>query len=359
MSVAIVGTGISGLTLALRLQRLGIGTTVFADRTLAQHRAGRIATLACRWGDTLDRERALGVAHWDGVAGLAHETVTVRVAGTPWGHVRRLRRPTQSVDFRVYLPALLADYTARGGRVVPAPTCADAAGLDRLTAGHALVVVATGRRSLPALFPLRADRSPFTRPARLLVGGVFAGVTRPDPPGLGVTVHPEGGEIFEQVFLTDRGLATALLVEAVPGGPLEPLARLDPATPAFAAAFLATARQSRMPIAGRIDEGAFGLLGPDDGLVGAITPVVRHGVAALPGGRTALAIGDAWITWDPVAGKGANVGAHCAWVLAGRIAAGGPFDARWAAAAEAAMWAVAGPVWEWTGDFLATAGSAA
>jgi hypothetical protein len=35
---------------------------------------------------------------------------------------------------------------------------------------------------------------------------------------------------------------------------------------------------------------------------------VRAGWAALPGGKYAMAMGDAWVVNDPVTGQGANLG---------------------------------------------------
>ncbi|MDN5852019.1 MAG: hypothetical protein L0K86_04080 [Actinomycetia bacterium] len=355
MSIAIIGTGISGLTLALRLQQLGVDSIIYADRTAAQHRTGRIPNLACRWADTLDRERRLDVAHWDGIAGLGQQTVTWEIAETGWRHVRRLRSPAQSLDFRVYLPTLLEDYCARGGRVVVTEVPAGPADLALLTADAELVVVAGGRGSVPQLFEERPDRAGFTEPRRLLVGGVFRGVTRPDPPGTIVHHVFDGGEIFEQVYLTDRGLATALLIEAVPDGPLVSLASTDPADAAFAPQFLAMARHYGLSVTGRIDARTFGLLGPLEGLRAAIRPLVRHAVATLPDGRTALAVGDAWVTWDPVVGKGANIGSHCAWLVADAIAASGSYTAAWARDVEETMWAHAQPIWDWAKEYLGAA----
>jgi 2-polyprenyl-6-methoxyphenol hydroxylase-like FAD-dependent oxidoreductase len=57
-----------------------------------------------------------------------------------------------------------------------------------------------------------------------------------------------------------------------------------------------------------------------------------------------VAIGDAWITNDPLAAQGANLGSHCAWVAAEAIARARTFDARLGAEIESAMWDFAGPV---------------
>jgi 2-polyprenyl-6-methoxyphenol hydroxylase-like FAD-dependent oxidoreductase len=64
-SIGIVGTGISGLHLALFLQHFGIGSTVYADRTPEQIREGRLPNTVARFEHTRARERQLGVDHWD------------------------------------------------------------------------------------------------------------------------------------------------------------------------------------------------------------------------------------------------------------------------------------------------------
>jgi hypothetical protein len=79
---------------------------------------------------------------------------------------------------------------------------------------------------------------------------------------------------------------------------------------------------------------------------------VRRAHAVLPSGTLALAIGDAWITNDPLAAQGANLGSHCAWVAADAISGGGPFDTRFGAHVEDAMWEFAGPVTEFSNGLL-------
>ena len=57
----------------------------------------------------------------------------------------------------------------------------------------------------------------------------------------------------------------------------------------------------------RIDAATFGLTRPLDLLHGQITPIVRR-VWADVNGTYAIALGDAWITHDPIAAQGANLG---------------------------------------------------
>ena len=146
-------------------------------------------------------------------------------------------------------------------------------------------------------------------------------MTQTDPPTVSFNIVPGAGEIFQQPFLTDRGVVAAVLVEAVPGGPLEPITHNDHAADlsGFAAALLdvidahAPTRRpaSTRPVrSARTARRAARRGHPDS----------AAGWATLPDGRLALAIGDAWIANDPITGQGANIGSHCAWVTADALA---------------------------------------
>src|SRR5690349_1491151 len=65
MRVAIIGSGISGTMLALRLQQLGVETTLFIDRSPEEVRTGRLPNTVGRWHHSLEREHALGIDHWN------------------------------------------------------------------------------------------------------------------------------------------------------------------------------------------------------------------------------------------------------------------------------------------------------
>src|SRR5581483_11485616 len=337
--IGIVGTGISGLQLALYLQSAEIETTVYSPQTAAELRAGRLPNLVFRWAPTLDRERQLDVFDWDDHAiGAMH----VRVAGDPpLGFCGRLSRPACGTDFRIYLPALLARYESRGGRVVGGP-CGPR-DLGRLAERHDLVVVAAGRDGFGGVFPRDPARSPHERPARHLCAGLYRGVTWPEPAGIELVLVPGGGEIFQLCFHSFEGPVTALSVEAVPGGPLDRLSHLDQAAnpAAFEAALLGLLESAAPSIRARIDRSAFGLTRREDLVQGRLVPVVRRAWAALGDGKHALAVGDAWILNDPIAAQGANLGSRCAFLVGEAIAAGGPYDEVFCRRVEERMWEAA------------------
>jgi hypothetical protein len=63
--IGIVGAGIAGLHLGLFLQQHNVDVTLYSERTPEQIRASQIANLVIRFDHTRQRERTLGVDHWD------------------------------------------------------------------------------------------------------------------------------------------------------------------------------------------------------------------------------------------------------------------------------------------------------
>jgi hypothetical protein len=258
---------------------------------------------------------------------------------------------TRFVDFRIYLARLLEDYLQRGGDLVvgPEPVAAALAA----SAGYDLVVVAGGR-DVSGVFPRDPARSPYETPQRLLCAGTFRGIAFPDPLGLSFNISPGAGEVFQSPVFSFDGRVSGVLFEGVPGGPFEHLVSMryedDPA--AFEAEVLELFRAHAPSIYERVDRTEFGLTRPVDLLQGAITPTVRKGWSRLDSGTYALAVGDAWVVNDPLTGQGANLGSHCAWVVAEAILADTAYDDLFCRQVEARMWDMAGPVTEWSNAFL-------
>jgi 2-polyprenyl-6-methoxyphenol hydroxylase-like FAD-dependent oxidoreductase len=350
--VGIVGAGISGLHLALRLQHLGVPTVLYAERGPDEIAKGRPSNLVVRFGHTRERERVIGVSHWD-QAELDIHGINVSAETSPsLGFFGRLSRPASGVDFRVYLPQLIHDYLGRGGRfemVTP-----DAATIDRLAQRHEVMVVATGRRAFEDLFPRDAARSPYSSPQRALCAGLFRGIAPSDPSWVHFQMMPNVGEIFSTKLVSLDGPIHGMVIEALLGGPLEPLSQLDyNETPAeFERRLLELLAEHAPPLRQRIDAAEFGLARPIDLLQGGITPTVRKGWAQLSGGRCALALGDAWVLNDPIAGQGANLGSACAFALAELISAGGPFGEEFCRRAEKELWRLAEPIVSWSNAAL-------
>ena len=209
-----VGTGIAGLQLGLLLQQRGISTTIYADRTPEQHRAGRILNNVVRFGHTRERERALGVNHWDS-SGPDLTSVSLAVGGEhPLGFVGHLSQPASYVDMRLYQATLMEDFAARGGDVVFGTVQAE--DLTRLSARHNLIVVASGRGSLAELFSRASPHiRPMIGPQRSLCLGFFTGMMA-DPHDVAFAIAPGQGEVFQTTTYSFGGNQTALLLRPSP-----------------------------------------------------------------------------------------------------------------------------------------------
>src|SRR5262249_35492294 len=149
------------------------------------------------------------------------------------------------------------------------------------------------------------------------------------------------GELFDAPLNAIDGPRPALTFEAIPGGPLEPLVRRpydqDPA--GFNQEVMAGLREHFPTVYARVAPDEVGVTGPMDILQGALRPCVRRPYTALPGGRWAVAIGDAHATHDPVAAQGVNAASVGAFILGDLIEEDGFFDERFCRKLDARLWA--------------------
>lgn len=355
-SIGIVGSGIAGLHLALYLQKQGIEATLYSDRSADEIRGGRLPNTVALMGATRARDTALGTNHWS-ESGHGTWGMSIRIEGSPPLAFRaELTQPALFIDMRVYLPRLMADFQERGGSIEI--TKGRPEDVAELAAGHDLMVVASGRAGLTEMFPRLPERSPYHEPQRRLFAGLFRGIRHVSPFAMTFNIVPGHGEVVEDQYLTLDGVTSGLLIEAIPGGPLDHVTRLryedDPA--AFDAAVLAIVRDYAPDTYARTDPATFGLTRALDTLAGGFTPTVRRGWAPLRGGRLAMAVGDAHITHDPLTGQGANAASRGAWslgeLLVAHARAGGSFDEAFCADAEAHLWEDARSVTEWSNAFL-------
>jgi 2-polyprenyl-6-methoxyphenol hydroxylase-like FAD-dependent oxidoreductase len=326
--IGIIGAGVSSLHLGLYLRAHDVPVTIYADKDAHQVEEGRLLNTVAHHHHTLDRERKLGVHHWDeAVHGYAchHHFISgpnVRFQGD-------FERPSCCIDYRIYLPRLMRDYEERGGELVIGPPM-EVADVERVSRDHDLIVVAVGRGSLGALFARRPEKSPYDRPQRRLCAALYRGVAYEEPRGVSFCISPGHGELLELPILTREGPRTALLFENIPGGDTEFLADIsyeeDPA--AFDRRVLETLGTHYPVVAERVDTASFGVMGPKDVLQGALTPVVRQDYAQLTSGKYALAMGDTHVVVDPVIGQGANSASYSAWKVGERIVTDLVYDER-------------------------------
>jgi len=347
-NIGIVGSGIAGLQLGLFLQKHGVDATIYSDRSPEQIRASRLNNFVVRFDHTRERERALGVDHWEfpdfGVFGV-HMHIGVQ---PPIIWKGSFKKPASSVDMRIYQSTLLEDFAARGGNV--AIGALESSDVARLSGRHNLMVVASGRGSLAEMFPRDPARSPHVHPLRLITGAFFRGVSFPDPLGVIYTISPGNGEIFQAPFSTFSGRVCSILFEGIPGQAFEVLMHMryedDPGK--FEATALDLLRKHAPPIYERVDLNEFGVLRPQDVLQGAITPTVRRGYAPLADGKFAMALGDMHILNDPIIAQGANAASRCAWLLGEALLQDPRLDETFCREIEQQLWEAGRAATEWT-----------
>jgi hypothetical protein len=350
-NIGIVGAGVAGLHLGLYLRQQGIETTIYAEKTPGQEFGGRIPALVARVGHTRDRERALGINHWDG-GNSEFSRLNVYVSGEqPMSFTGSVTNPFIAVDMRIYLGRLLEDFAARGGHVVAGAV--QASDLAQLSTNHDLLVVASGRAGLTDVFPRLPEYSPFDQPQRWICMGLFRGISA-SPTNGSVTFIPGEGEIFEFPIYSFEPNLHGLGFEAVPGSNFATVAHMryedDPA--AFNAALLGLIREHAPQLYERIDPATFGLTRPLDLLQGGVTPTVRHGYVQLNTGKYALALGDVQATNDPITGQGANKASYTAWMLGEAIRDSATFDEAFCEQIEQRIWAYTAPIVSWSNAML-------
>ena len=324
--IGIIGAGIAGLHLGLRLQRLGIDCTIITDRTPEQVAAAQLTNHVVHWPTTLRRERVLGVHHWPAEEFGFSSFHNVIQTPEPIEIHCHAAHPARAVDYRIYLPQLMEDFAARRGRLEVRSL--DARDIGDIAERFDLVVVATLGNGFRDLFARDDANSPYDRPQRYILAGLYRGFRPVQARTAAMSVVPGYGEAVTFPLLSRTGLVAALAIVARQSDELAMLRVLSSRADrgGYCAALLRELEQHHPTIYDRIDTARFDLQGPDDLAQAAITPVVRRPYVDLGGGTYAIALGDAHVTVDPLMAQGANVGSYSAFVLADAIAEARAFD---------------------------------
>ncbi|GAB3584799.1 FAD-dependent oxidoreductase [Amycolatopsis endophytica] len=326
--IGIVGAGVAGLHLGLQLRQHDVDVTIYSDRTIEQLSGGRLPNSVAHHHTTVARERLLGVDHWDADEYFYFGHHHYLGLPEPLSFPGFFSAPSRALDYRIYLPRLLEDFVERGGNLRIRPV--DPADVTELSERHDLVVVASGRGSLSAMFPRRAGKSPYDSPQRKLCAGLYEGIAHSEPRGVTMSISPGNGELLEIPLFSFAGHVTALLFENIPGGDTEILAetRYDDDPAGFEKLVLEKTRRHHPRTFERIDPARFRLTGPLDLLQGGVLPSVREDYTRLPNGKYVVALGDAHVVVDPVVGQGANCASYSAWELGQTILEDRGFDER-------------------------------
>lgn len=327
--IAIVGAGTAGLQLGLYLLQHGITPRLYTDRKPEDYAATRLMNTVAHHHVTVEREDALGCNHWPsneyGYFGHYYYIGTPE----PLHLYGDLARPSRAVDYRIYQPALLKDYIARGGEVVYGQV--EYEDLTGISDDHDLTVICTGKATINQMFARNEEFSPFDRPQRMLCAGLFKGIGPTEVRAVTMYFSPGHGEMIEIPTLSFNGMCNALVFENHIGGELEILAKTkyedDPR--AFLDLMLDRIERHYPTLYARIDRDAFDVANSSlDLLQGGVTPTVRATHTWLENGKLALALGDVHAVVDPVLGQGANMASYAAIIAGEEIVANKVFDRR-------------------------------
>jgi 2-polyprenyl-6-methoxyphenol hydroxylase-like FAD-dependent oxidoreductase len=326
-NIGIVGAGIAGLHLALYLQKHGVDATIITDRAPEDYRNSQLLNTVAHHHVTIAREDYLGVNHWNDKDHYYYHDHVFNFP-QPLSFRGDFSRPSRAVDYRIYLPALMNDFTRRGGKIEYRRI--EESDIGPLVDRFDLLVVSTGKGPLGQLFTYRPEHTPYSQPQRRLCVGLYTGVRQPDPMNVTLSVSPGHGEMIVIPTITFDGVANALLMENVPGGDMEELATLsyDDNPKHFLSVLLGKLEKHHPTTYDRIDTSRFRLAQPQDLLQGGVVPTVRNTVVEFDGGKCAIALGDVHSIVDPMMGQGANVASYAAFVLGEEIVNSDVLDAR-------------------------------
>ncbi len=329
--IAIVGAGESGVQLALELQRLEHEVTLYSDRSANQMRSGSITSSQCVFSSSLRVQLPLDVQGAQiesiGITGLSFSLQGDTSEPVTWRGA--LTFPAMSVDQRVKCSHWIEQFISRGGdfRIEKL----NVKRLDELAALYDLVVLCTGKGELGQVFSTDKSRSPYDRPQRAVAvtyvkpaQGSGSGNTNE----IRMTLLPGIGEFFTFPGLSTEGPCQMMVFEGIPGGPMDNWDAVSNPQSHWENSLMIL--REHFPAEYVLFKDSV-LNDPGACLRGRITPVVRHAVGRLPGGRFVLGLGDAIMLNDPLTGQGSNNATLAADHYARAIHTHGdaPFDEAW------------------------------
>ena len=353
--ITIAGGGQAGLQLACGLLQKGYEVKVVQNRTAEDIRTGKVMSSQCMFGEALANEHEIELDFW------AKECPTVDAINfmvpAPDGSgnkaidwTGKLDRPAQSVDQRIKYPVWMKELERRGGSLeIKEATVAD---LEAYAAASDLTIVAAGKGDIARLFERDAGKSPFDKPQRALALTYVHGMTpRPEHSAVNFNAIPTVGEYFVFPALTNSGPCDIMVLEGIPGGPMDCWKDVDSPKKHLERSkwILDTFLPWEADRCRNVE-----LTDVNGILSGAFPPTVRKPIGRLPSGRLVLGLADAVVLNDPITGQGSNNASKAAKVYMDAIMAHGdrPFDAAFMQATFDSYWAYAQYVTGWTNALL-------
>ncbi|MEU4340018.1 styrene monooxygenase/indole monooxygenase family protein [Nocardia sp. NPDC023852] len=343
-SAAVIGAGQAGVTAALGLLDAGFTVTLYSERDQRALRDDVPATgTALEFGETQQAEAALGLDSYTARA-PRHTGLSVRIAGPDRAELIQFDGHFDgyvgvAVDTRLKVDERLTAFLERGGRFVVEQVTPET--LDPIAAANDLTLIATGRGGLSDLFPIDASRTPYDAPQRSLLTVVVTGIGHDDSvfahrsvaggAHSGFSIFADQGEGWWGPYLhKDAGPSWAFLGWARPGSEWE---KRFAAADSAESAHRVVQNLYRDFIDWDLPEVLATKTIPEDPhswLKGAVRPVVRSGVGRTAGAHVVASLGDTSVTYDPIAGQGAQSGLIQAQRLVAAAAVHqGPFDEEW------------------------------
>ena len=342
--IAIVGAGLAGASAALGFLNAGFQVTLYSGKSRKDLRDSVAATgTAIYFGQPSQDADAEIIEDLYGEPSFANgfslraynEDRSPLLAFDTDFHYYR----SQAVDVRQRVDDRLGRFIASGGVFRVEDVSADA--LEEIAAQHDLTLVSTGKQGLSGLFPVDEARTVYKSPQRHLLTVNVIGLPHDESSfdyrsRVGskhnlFTSHATEGEIFTgRILHKDVGLSWSLLGFAKPGGDWQ--ARFAEATDAASALaiFKEVFRDYFPEDAEEIAKLQVIESDPHTWLKGAVTPTVHKPVGRTPGGRLVAALGDTAISFDPLAGQGAqNISIQVAALVRAAKTRQGPFDEAW------------------------------
>jgi Styrene monooxygenase A putative substrate binding domain len=342
--VAVIGAGQTGASAALGLAKRGVEVTVYSDRSQDSLKNDVPATgTAIIFKEAQQAERRLGLRTYldvappfTGMSGtvVSEPNVELIAYDATFDGFR-----AEGVDTRLKADDRINAFRSLGGAFVVRRV--DDEAIDDIAAENDLTLVATGKLGLSSIFPRDESRSFFQAPQRRLLMLTATGLGHDEsvfahhsPAGGAHAVFSFIGEKGEAwwgpYYHKDAGPSWSFLGWAKPGSEWE--AKFAAATSAESALrIVVDLHRDYLPWDfPEISQLKIIADDPHSWLGGSVTPTVRSGIGRTKSRRPVAALGDAAITFDPIAAQGAQSGLIQAAIYVEKIVAhDGPFDETW------------------------------
>lgn len=329
-NITIIGAGQGGLQLGIFLLGRGYRVTLVSNRQPEAIASGRVMSSQSMYDMALGYEREIGISFWDddcppiqGVHMRAGDSSSPPMID--WKS--KMSHPGQSVDQRIKMPVWMEEFQRRGGKIEFADV--GVSDLDRYGASSDLVIVASGKGEIGAMFERDQARSAFDQPMRTIALLYVHGMEpKSGFSALNININPGIGEFINFPALTHTGPCDIINLESIAGGPMDQWS--TPKSPVEYLELGKTQIKEFFPWEASRCENI--RLTDDNGtLVGRITPIVRKPVARTPAGTIVFGMADVLVLNDPITGQGSNNASKCAKIYGESIVAHGAakFDSDW------------------------------